>query len=191
MEIFLIVRKTWKHEVRIATLVEIKEGIRQLFDKTSEHVRAVKDEIEKLFQKAELPKDLLGLLDVVRTLKPGQSPKELADEINAARKEIWEAKIKELVEMKHGDNRRKERKELEKTANEILKLYTILAALELDVSRMEEQMEGEWSEKRQRKEGGLDQEIATLRSNIKAGVELGKVITHYLNKNYWVLKEYE
>ena len=190
-EMFLITRKIWKHEVRISTLTEIKEGVRQLFDKTSANIRAIEDEIEKLSKKAEISQQLLKVLEIIRTPRPGETEKENQDAINLARTEAWQAEIGKLIELKHGSNRKEEGKELRKTAQEILKFYTTLELLRIDVINMKIQMEGKWSEIRQRKEEGIDQEIKQLQGNITGGLELKYLLKGLLKKGYWILSKYD
>jgi len=181
----------WKHEIRIATLMEIREGVRQLFDKTSEKIKALEDGIEKLSKEAKISKDSLKVLNIIRTPRPGETERDNEKAINLSRKTAWQIEIERLIQLKHGSDRKKEKKELEKTAKEILKFYTILYISRIDAEKMKIQMEGKWSERRQRKEEGIDQEIEQLQGNISGGIELRNLINRLLKSGYWLLSKYD
>ncbi len=158
-------------ELRIATIKEIREGIRIEFEKVSDAIKAHEDSLNKLMPELGLAEDKIKKLQETRYLMKENELSGLSakgkEQANAnASMETRRMRLKWLEDFTQGETEKEKREKRATLIKKVVELIEVKEGLESDANNMKGQMMGKWVEEEQGYFGGIDQEIQEVEKNI-------------------------
>ena len=158
-------------ELRIATVQEIREGIRTEFGKVSDAIKAHEDALTKIVPELGLTEDRIKKLQETRYLMKDDALSGLSkkgkEEANAnASMETRRMRLKWLEDNTQYETEKEPREKRANLIKKVVELIEMKEGLESDANNMQYQMMGKWIEEEQGYFGGIDQEIKEIEKNI-------------------------
>lgn len=173
---------TWRAELRVLVVKEIREGIRQQFDKLCDTIKGIEEEITRKGKEINFS---IEQIDKLMDMKVNPETPDQAKFLTPQAIEDHKADLIKELQLTRENKIREMGAKQEGLIKELVELFFVRDKYKLDADILQEQMLGKLVKDINGDEsyaGGLDAEIKSIESSIVGGLEYRRLVEREYKK---------